>query len=115
MQVAKSMSLWRGRGSFKLASAYVLSARALIDAECVGAVVVVPNGLGITADELRSSLESGLARFEVPERWWLCHEPLPTNEVGKGGQTTPVRPVERQRVALGATLDEQGSAPNLNR
>ena len=34
-------------------------------------------------DELRAHAAMQLAKFEVPSRWWLRVEPLPTNATGK--------------------------------
>ncbi|MGB3069324.1 MAG: class I adenylate-forming enzyme family protein [Ottowia sp.] len=51
--------------------------------EEVAAAVVIRPGSSVTADELKAHAASQLARFEVPSRWWLRQEPLPTNPTGK--------------------------------
>jgi long-chain acyl-CoA synthetase len=51
--------------------------------EEVAAVVVVRPGSAVTAEALRAHAASRLAHFEVPTRWWIRTEPLPTNAVGK--------------------------------
>jgi len=51
--------------------------------EEVAAAVVLRPGATVTAEELSAHAASQLARFEVPSRWWLRHEPLPTNATGK--------------------------------
>jgi len=51
--------------------------------EEVAAAVVIRTGASATEEELRVHAASQLARFEVPSRWWLRHEPLPTNATGK--------------------------------
>lgn len=51
--------------------------------EEVGAVVVLRDGQEVTADELARHTAAHLGKFEVPSRWWLRREPLPTNATGK--------------------------------
>ncbi|MEO3858611.1 class I adenylate-forming enzyme family protein [Acrocarpospora sp. B8E8] len=51
--------------------------------EQVGAVVVIRNGATVTAEDLRSQVSGDLARFQVPTRWWIRTELLPTNPQGK--------------------------------
>lgn len=51
--------------------------------EEVGAAVVIKPGEQVTAEELHTHAVARLARFEVPSRWWLRHDPLPTNATGK--------------------------------
>jgi long-chain acyl-CoA synthetase len=51
--------------------------------EEVGAVVVVRPGAAPTVDDLRLYAATHLGRFEVPTRWWLRRELLPTNASGK--------------------------------
>jgi len=45
--------------------------------------VVARAGASPDAAALHAFLESRLAHFEIPSRWWLRHEPLPTNDTGK--------------------------------
>lgn len=51
--------------------------------EEVGAVVVLRPGTAITAELLRAHAATLLGRHEVPSRWWLRSEALPTNATGK--------------------------------
>jgi long-chain acyl-CoA synthetase len=51
--------------------------------EEVAAAVVLRDGASVTAAELKAHAAGRLARFEVPSRWWLRREPLPTNASGK--------------------------------
>lgn len=51
--------------------------------EEVGACLVLRDGPPLEIEELASFAKARLARFEVPTRWWLRHEPLPTNPSGK--------------------------------
>ena len=37
----------------------------------------------VTAQDLRAHAAAKLARFEIPSRWWLSHDALPTNATGK--------------------------------
>lgn len=51
--------------------------------EEVAAAIVLRPGKGTTAQDLRAHAASRLARFEIPSRWWLTYEALPTNATGK--------------------------------
>ncbi|HEY1968131.1 MAG TPA: fatty acid--CoA ligase family protein, partial [Pseudonocardia sp.] len=51
--------------------------------EEVAAVVVARPGASLEAASLAEFAAQELARFEVPSRWWIRAEPLPTNAVGK--------------------------------
>ena len=51
--------------------------------EEVAAVVVLREGQPATAQALAEYAAAHLAKFEVPSRWWLRAEPLPTNAAGK--------------------------------
>lgn len=51
--------------------------------EEVAAVVVPVTGASLSVAELRDHAASALAYFEVPTRWWIRADPLPTNQVGK--------------------------------
>ncbi len=51
--------------------------------EEVAAVVVLRPGSQVTAEALQAHAALRLAHFEVPTRWWVRTEPLPTNAVGK--------------------------------
>lgn len=51
--------------------------------EEVGAVIMLRGGHHATADELARHAAVHLAKFEVPSRWWLRREQLPTNATGK--------------------------------
>jgi long-chain acyl-CoA synthetase len=51
--------------------------------EEVAAVVVLRVGTNIDPAALKAFVGDRLAHFEIPTMWWLRHEPLPTNEVGK--------------------------------
>ncbi|HSV79980.1 MAG TPA: class I adenylate-forming enzyme family protein [Ramlibacter sp.] len=51
--------------------------------EEVAAAVVLREGASATVEELKAHAGRHLARFEVPSRWWLRHEPLPVNASGK--------------------------------
>ncbi|MCK9513002.1 MAG: AMP-binding protein [Pigmentiphaga sp.] len=51
--------------------------------EEVAAVVVFRPGAQATADALREHALAHLAKFEVPSRWWLRRDALPTNATGK--------------------------------
>ena len=52
--------------------------------EEVGACVVLRGAAAaVDAADLAAFVAGRLARFEVPTRWWLRHEPLPTNPSGK--------------------------------
>ena len=51
--------------------------------EVVAAVVVPRDGIEVTPNELEAFASERLAYFEVPSRWWLRREQLPTNATGK--------------------------------
>jgi long-chain acyl-CoA synthetase len=51
--------------------------------EEVAAVVVLKPDARVAASELARFAGEALAYFQVPTRWWLRHEPLPTNAAGK--------------------------------
>jgi long-chain acyl-CoA synthetase len=51
--------------------------------EEVGAVVVLRDGAAAAPAELAEFVGRTLSYFQVPSRWWLRNEPLPTNAVGK--------------------------------
>jgi long-chain acyl-CoA synthetase len=51
--------------------------------EEVAAVVVVAGREQEPSEELRTHAKQHLAYFERPSRWWLRHESLPVNSVGK--------------------------------
>ncbi|MFM0158937.1 class I adenylate-forming enzyme family protein [Paraburkholderia sediminicola] len=51
--------------------------------EEVGAAVVLRDGATVSATEMTRHAALHLARFEVPTRWWLTYEALPTNASGK--------------------------------
>jgi long-chain acyl-CoA synthetase len=51
--------------------------------EEVAAAIVLRPGVDATAQDLRTHAAGKLARFEIPSRWWLTHEALPTNATGK--------------------------------
>lgn len=51
--------------------------------EEVAAVVVFRPGIEASAEVLREHALAHLAKFEVPSRWWLRREALPTNATGK--------------------------------
>ncbi|MGT2434035.1 class I adenylate-forming enzyme family protein (plasmid) [Cupriavidus basilensis] len=51
--------------------------------EEVAAAVVLREGRDATVSDLKLYAMSRLARFEVPSRWWLRHDALPTNASGK--------------------------------
>jgi long-chain acyl-CoA synthetase len=51
--------------------------------EEVAAAVVLKPGSSPTVEELKAHLADRLARFEIPSRWWLRHDPLPLNATGK--------------------------------
>jgi long-chain acyl-CoA synthetase len=51
--------------------------------EEVGAVVVLRPRSDATADDLRRHAATTLGRHEVPSRWWIRPDPLPTNATGK--------------------------------
>jgi long-chain acyl-CoA synthetase len=49
----------------------------------VAAAVVTRAGATLDPGALRAFLENRLAHFEIPSRWWMRDEPLPTNDAGK--------------------------------
>jgi long-chain acyl-CoA synthetase len=51
--------------------------------EEVGAALVLRPGHDVSSDELRAYAMQHLAKFQVPSRWWLTRESLPTNASGK--------------------------------
>lgn len=51
--------------------------------EEVAAAVVLRPGAAVSVDDLRAHAAGQLARFEIPSRWWLGSEHLPTNATGK--------------------------------
>lgn len=51
--------------------------------EEVAAVVVLKEGEPVNATALQAFVAGPLAYFEIPSRWWLRHEPLPTNATSK--------------------------------
>jgi len=51
--------------------------------EEVGAAVVLRDGATVSAADLTCHAAQHLAKFEVPTRWWLTYDPLPTNASGK--------------------------------
>jgi long-chain acyl-CoA synthetase len=51
--------------------------------EEVAAAVVLKQGATATSRELAEFVSSKLAYFQVPTRWWLREQPLPTNAAGK--------------------------------
>lgn len=51
--------------------------------EEVAAVVRVREGHSVTNEALAAHAQSQLGKFEVPSRWWLRSDPLPTNASGK--------------------------------
>jgi long-chain acyl-CoA synthetase len=51
--------------------------------EEVSAVIVLRPSASLTAEELHDFVSPFLAYFEVPTRWWIRREPLPTTASGK--------------------------------
>jgi long-chain acyl-CoA synthetase len=51
--------------------------------EEVAAAVVLRREATVTTQELAAFVGSSLAYFQVPSRWWLRDEPLPSNAAGK--------------------------------
>ncbi|ASW87720.1 AMP-dependent synthetase [Mycobacterium intracellulare] len=51
--------------------------------ETVAAVVVPREGRTIVPAELKAFVSETLAYFEIPSRWWMRREELPTNATGK--------------------------------
>ncbi|HVV11247.1 class I adenylate-forming enzyme family protein [Amycolatopsis sp.] len=76
--------------------------------EQVGAVVVLRKGATATAEELRAQVTGELAKFQVPTRWWIRSELLPTSPQGKVlraqllTEWTDAGGADRDEVAAGA-------------
>lgn len=70
--------------------------------EEVGAAVVLRAGAAVSVDALRQHAAKGLAKFEVPTRWWLSQEALPTNASGKVVKRDVVRNWPRESAAIGS-------------
>lgn len=51
--------------------------------EEVGAAVVLRDGANVSAEDLKRYAGQYLAKFEVPTRWWVRSDALPTNASGK--------------------------------
>jgi long-chain acyl-CoA synthetase len=51
--------------------------------EEVAAAVVLKHGATATSHDLAEFVSAELAYFQVPTRWWLRDQPLPTNAAGK--------------------------------
>jgi long-chain acyl-CoA synthetase len=51
--------------------------------EEVGAVIVPRAGAKVDVTELTAFVRASLSYFQVPSRWWVHEDPLPTNAVGK--------------------------------
>jgi long-chain acyl-CoA synthetase len=51
--------------------------------EEVGAAIVLREGARVTVEDLATHAALHLAKFEIPSRWWLSYEALPTNASGK--------------------------------
>lgn len=51
--------------------------------EEVCAAIVLREGMTASMEELKVHAATHLAKFEVPSRWWLTRNPLPTNASGK--------------------------------
>ncbi|BBL79274.1 fatty acid--CoA ligase [Rubrobacter xylanophilus] len=51
--------------------------------EEVGAAIVLRPRAKAGAEEIKAHVAKSLARFEVPSRWWIRRQPLPTNPTGK--------------------------------
>ena len=51
--------------------------------EEVGAVIVPRPGAAPDPAELAAFVREALAYFQIPSRWWIRADPLPTNAVGK--------------------------------
>jgi long-chain acyl-CoA synthetase len=51
--------------------------------EEVAAVVVPTRNAAVSETDLREHAAAALSSFEVPTRWWIRPDPLPTNAVGK--------------------------------
>ncbi|MEU9272985.1 class I adenylate-forming enzyme family protein [Streptomyces sp. NPDC048251] len=51
--------------------------------EEVGAIVSLLPGADPSEEDLAGFLRPDLAPFEMPTRWWLCHDDLPKGDTGK--------------------------------
>jgi long-chain acyl-CoA synthetase len=51
--------------------------------EQVGAVVVCQRGTAVTIDQLRAFAKQSLSSIQVPTRWWIRRDLLPTSPQGK--------------------------------
>ncbi len=51
--------------------------------EEVGAAVVLRHGAIVQIEDLETHAGAHLGRFEIPSRWWLRYNALPTNATGK--------------------------------
>jgi long-chain acyl-CoA synthetase len=51
--------------------------------EEVAAAVVLRPGAEVTEADLTDHARQTLGYFQVPTRWWIRHDPLPTNATGK--------------------------------
>lgn len=51
--------------------------------ELVAAAVVVCPGVDVAESDLEAAVSAKLGRFQVPTRWWIGTDALPTNDVGK--------------------------------
>lgn len=78
--------------------------------EQVGAAVVAERGQSLSIDELREFATGRLARIQVPSRWWVRGELLPTSPQGKVMKAE----VTRQWVAAG-DVDIEGDTPPATR
>jgi long-chain acyl-CoA synthetase len=61
----------------------VIGLESMLWGEEVGAVVVFKQGMSLTIEALEAHCRKRLAHFQVPSRWWIRSEPLPTTESGK--------------------------------
>jgi long-chain acyl-CoA synthetase len=51
--------------------------------EQVAAAVTIRRGTPISTEDLRAHAAKTLGRFQIPTRWWLRSDPLPTSASGK--------------------------------
>ncbi|KAF0960369.1 putative sulfoacetate--CoA ligase [Rhodococcus sp. T7] len=51
--------------------------------EQVAAAVTVRRGIPVSTDDLRAHAAKTLGRFQIPTRWWLRNDMLPTSASGK--------------------------------
>lgn len=51
--------------------------------EEVGAALLLHPGAQANTEEIKAHVAKNLARFEIPSRWWVRQESLPTNPTGK--------------------------------